>query len=109
MDFNLNENQTMFRDMVRDFARQHIAPIAHRMDVEGRMPDELIAALREAGFFGLTFPEAYGGLGVDTLTYGLVVEELSKASAGVSARKFAVVLPAHESYQPPTRYTGMSL
>ena len=49
-------------------------------------------AKREAGFFGLTFPEAYGGLGVDTLTYGLVVEELSKASAGVS-----VMLTVHNS------------
>jgi butyryl-CoA dehydrogenase len=92
MDFELNENQKMFRDMVRDFTRQHIAPIAHEMDVKGDMPDTLIAALREGGFFGLTFPERYGGLGVDTLTYGLVVEELSKASAGVS-----VMLTVHNS------------
>lgn len=92
MDFELNENQKMFRDMVRDFTRQHIAPIAHEMDVKGDMPDTLITALREGGFFGLTFPEQYGGLGVDTLTYGLVVEELSKASAGVS-----VMLTVHNS------------
>lgn len=92
MDFELNENQTMFRGMVRDFAKQHIAPIAHEMDVKGDMPDTLIAALREAGFFGLTFPEAYGGLGVDTITYGVVIEELSKASAGVS-----VMLTVHNS------------
>jgi alkylation response protein AidB-like acyl-CoA dehydrogenase len=92
MDFELNENQKMFRDMVRDFARQHIAPIAHQMDVEGEMPDDLIARMRENGFFGLTFPAQYGGLAVDTLTYGLVVEELSKASAGVS-----VMLTVHNS------------
>ena len=92
MNFELSENQKMFRDMVRDFARQEIEPIAHRMDVEGDMPEELIEKMRQNGFFGLTFPEQYGGLAVDTLTYGLVVEELSKASAGVS-----VMLTVHNS------------
>jgi len=92
MNFELNENQTMFRDMVRDFAQKEIAPLAHQMDVEGDMPDDLIAKMRDNGFFGLTFPEQYGGLGVDTLTYGLVIEELSRASAGVS-----VMLTVHNS------------
>ncbi|MCB1185052.1 acyl-CoA dehydrogenase family protein [bacterium] len=92
MNFELNETQKMFRDMVRDFARQEIEPIAHRMDVEGDMPEDLIGKMRQNGFFGLAFPEAYGGLDVDTLTYGLVVEELSKASAGVS-----VMLTVHNS------------
>ncbi len=84
MNFDFTENQTMFRDMVRDFARQEIAPIAQQMDEEGTMPETLVDKMREAGFFGLTFPEQYGGMGVDTTTYALVVEELSKASAGVS-------------------------
>ncbi len=92
MNFELNENQKMFRDMVRDFATQEIAPLAHEMDVKGDMPKDLIDKMRENGFFGLTFPEQYGGLGVDTLTYGLVIEELSKASAGVS-----VMLTVHNS------------
>jgi acyl-CoA dehydrogenase len=92
MNFEFNENQTMFRDMVRDFSRQEIAPIAQLMDEEGTMPDSLLAKLREGGFFGLTFPEEYGGMGVDTVTYGLVIEELSKASAGVS-----VMITVHNS------------
>ena len=92
MNFDLNENQKMFRDMVRDFATQEIAPLAHRMDVEADMPDELIAKMRDNGFFGLSFPEKYGGLGVDTLTYSLVVEELAKASAGV-----CVMVTVHNS------------
>jgi len=92
MNFDLNENQKMFRDMVRDFATREIAPLAHRMDTEGFMPDELIAKMRDNGFFGLAFPEAYGGLGVDTLTYSLVVEELAKASAGV-----CVMITVHNS------------
>jgi alkylation response protein AidB-like acyl-CoA dehydrogenase len=74
MNFDLNENQKMFRDMVRDFATKEIAPLAHQMDVEADMPDELIGKMRDNGFFGLSFPEKYGGLGVDTLTYSLVVE-----------------------------------
>ncbi|MBU2500173.1 acyl-CoA dehydrogenase family protein, partial [bacterium] len=92
MNFDLTENHKMFRDMVRDFARKEIAPIARQMDEEGTMPDSLIARLRENGFFGLSFPEQYGGLGVDTITYGLVVEELAKASAGV-----CVMLTVHNS------------
>ena len=83
MNFDLNENQTMFRDMVRDFAKQEILPIAHEMDVNGEMPEDLVQKIRDNGFFGLTFPEEYGGLGVDTITYALVVEELARASAGV--------------------------
>ncbi len=92
MNFELNENQKMFRDMVADFAAQEIAPIAQEMDEVGDMPEDLINKMRQNGFFGLTFPEQYGGLGVDTLTYGLVVEQLSKASAGVS-----VMLTVHNS------------
>lgn len=92
MNFELTENQTMFQEMVRDFASQEIEPLAHQMDVEGDMPEDLIDKMRQNGFFGLTFPEQYGGLGVDTLTYGVVIEQLSKASAGVS-----VMLTVHNS------------
>jgi acyl-CoA dehydrogenase len=92
MNFDLNDNQKMFRDMVRDFAAKEIAPLAHTMDVEGSMPDTLVAKMRDNGFFGLAFPEQYGGLGVDTLTYALVVEELAKVSAGV-----CVMITVHNS------------
>ncbi|MFH1844998.1 MAG: acyl-CoA dehydrogenase family protein [bacterium] len=83
MEFDFTENQLMFRDMVRDFAKREIVPIAQEMDESSEMPDALVAKLAEAGFFGLCIPEAYGGLGVDTVTYCLVIEELAKASAGV--------------------------
>ena len=92
MDFTLTEQQTMFRDMVREFAAREIAPIAAQMDQQNGMPDELVQKMRESGFFGLAFPEQYGGLGVDTTTYGLVVEELSAVSAGV-----AVMITVHNS------------
>ncbi|MFO7610711.1 MAG: acyl-CoA dehydrogenase family protein [Candidatus Krumholzibacteriia bacterium] len=92
MHFDLDETQTMFRDMVRDFARKEIMPLAHRMDQEAMIPDDLIAKMRDNGFFGLTFPQEYGGLGVDTITYAVVIEELSRASAGLS-----VMLTVHNS------------
>jgi len=92
MDFTFSEQQTMFRDMVRDFAAREIAPIAAQMDREADMPETLVQKLREGGFFGLTFPEDLGGMGVDTTTYGLVVEELSAVSAGV-----AVMICVHNS------------
>ena len=92
MDFSLTEQQTMLRDMVRDFAAREVAPLAERMDRENGMPDDLVQKMRELGFFGLTFPEAYGGLGADTVAYGLVVEELSAVSAGV-----AVMICVHNS------------
>jgi alkylation response protein AidB-like acyl-CoA dehydrogenase len=92
MDFSLNEQQTMFRDMVSDFSAKEITPIAEQMDHDNAMPEDLVDKMRANGFFGLTFPEAYGGLGVDTTTYGLVVEEISAASAGV-----AVMITVHNS------------
>lgn len=83
MDFTLNETQRMMRDMTRDFAAREIAPLAHAMDVSGAIPEALLDKIREAGFFGLSYPQDYGGLGLDTISYGLVVEELARQSAGV--------------------------
>jgi alkylation response protein AidB-like acyl-CoA dehydrogenase len=83
MEFDFTENQLMMRTMVRDFARREIMPIAEQMDHQGTIPEALVEKMKESGFFGLSFPEAYGGLGVDTVTYALVVEELARASAGV--------------------------
>jgi len=92
MDFEFTENQRMMRDMTRDFAAQQIAPLAHEMDVTGDAPDELLDKMREAGFFGLTYPEEYGGLGLDTISYGLVVEELARQSAGI-----CIMITVHNS------------
>ncbi len=92
MDFELSENQRMMRDMTKDFAAREIAPLAHEMDVNGEMPEALIAKMREAGFFGLSYPEEFGGLGLDTISYGLVVEELARQSAGV-----CIMITVHNS------------
>ncbi len=103
MDFDLTEQQQMMRDMTRDFAAREIMPIAREMDERKSMPDSLLAKLAEAGFFALSFPEEHGGLGVDTVTYGLVVEELARASAGV-----CVMITVHNSvgFYPVAMFGG---
>jgi butyryl-CoA dehydrogenase len=101
VDFTLNETQRMMRDMTRDFAAREIAPLAHAMDHDGTIPDSLVAKLREAGFFGLSYPQEHGGLGLDTISYGLVVEELARQSAGV-----CIMITVHNSvgYYPVAGY-----
>lgn len=86
MNFELNEEQRMIRDMVRRFAQEKVAPIAHETDETGVFPAENFAAMGELGLLGLPVPEEYGGVGADTISYSIAVEELSAAcgSTGLS-------------------------
>ncbi len=74
----LSENQIMIRDVARRFAQEQLAPIAHELDEESRFPTEVIGKLGEIGFLGCTVPEEWGGSGLDTVSYAIVVEELGK-------------------------------
>ena len=78
MDFSLTEEQQMFRDLFREFAEKEIAPIAEHSDREEQPPVELLKRAAAQGFLGATLPEAYGGAGMDYLTYTLLVEEIAK-------------------------------
>lgn len=84
MDFRLNEEQELFRKGVRDFAVGEIAPLCAKMDQEGDVDLGLLEKLKGQGYFGLCFPDEYGGVGLDTLTYGLVIEELARVDAGIA-------------------------
>ncbi len=84
MDFNLSEDQVLMRDAAREFAEKRLKPIAEELDAESHMPAELLKETAELGYYGLLAPEEYGGLAVDTLSYALVIEELSKACAALS-------------------------
>jgi len=78
MDFSLNDEQLMFRDLFRDFAEKEVAKVAEHTDKSEEPP---LAVLRKAaaqGFLGATIPEAYGGAGLDQLTFALLIEELAK-------------------------------
>lgn len=74
----LNENQKMIRDMARDFARTKLAPIAAAIDETGEFPEATVKEMGALGLLGLQVPEADGGVGADTTSYALVVEELSR-------------------------------
>jgi acyl-CoA dehydrogenase len=84
MDFNFSEDQILMRDTAREFAEKRLKPLAEELDAESHMPAELLKETAELGYYGLLAPEEYGGLAVDTLSYALVIEELSKACAALS-------------------------
>ena len=79
----LSEEEAMFRDAVRDFARSEIAPRVHAMDREQKMDPGLIAQLFEMGLMGVEVPEESGGTAGSFFTAVLVVEELSAVDASV--------------------------
>jgi len=81
MDFSLSEEQTMVRDMARDFAVREVLPKAAAIDREHRHPSELVARMAELGLLGVAVPETYGGAGMDNIAYYLAMEEISRACA----------------------------
>src|SRR5262245_39107722 len=83
MDFALTDEQREIQALARDFADAEIAPHAAAWDREHRFPREVFAGLAELGLMGVCAPEEYGGAGADFLSYVLVLEELSRADAGV--------------------------
>lgn len=81
---SLTDIQVQVREMTRQFADDVIRPIAEELDREERFPAELYAQMAELGLFGICVPEAMGGPGFDTVTYALVMEELSRGYASVA-------------------------
>ncbi len=81
MDLQLTEEQKMLRDAARDFAQNEIAKIAAEFDESGEFPYETIKQMGQLGFMGIEVPEEYGGVGMDTLSYVLMIEEVSKVDA----------------------------
>src|SRR6478752_10302144 len=92
MDFLLSEDHGAIQELVRDFARNEIAPVAEELDREKRFPYEIVGKLGELGLMGIPFPEEHGGGGGDTLAYALAVEELARVDSSV-----AITLCAHTS------------
>jgi alkylation response protein AidB-like acyl-CoA dehydrogenase len=84
MDFNLSEEQTAVRDAARDFAQNVLKKGVIERDNEQRFPKEEIKQLGELGFMGMMVDPKYGGGGMDTLSYVLAMEEISKVDASAS-------------------------
>ncbi|MDP6945316.1 MAG: acyl-CoA dehydrogenase family protein, partial [Myxococcota bacterium] len=81
MHFELNEEQLMLQQMVRDFATERIAPIAAEIDQAHRYPAETVAEMADMGLLGMMVPEALGGSGMDAVSYVVAMEEISRACA----------------------------
>jgi alkylation response protein AidB-like acyl-CoA dehydrogenase len=92
MDFQLTEEQTMLRRMVRDFAEKEIAPRAQEIDETDKFPADIFRHMGKLGLFGYPFPEEYGGSGGDYLGQVIALEEIARVSGSV-----AIILDAHTS------------
>jgi alkylation response protein AidB-like acyl-CoA dehydrogenase len=83
MDFELTPEQEQIRKLARDFCDAEVALGARELDRTEAFPDELLPRLYEVGFLGAPIPEEYGGMGLDYLSYGLIIEELGRTDASI--------------------------
>ncbi|MGK3615089.1 acyl-CoA dehydrogenase AcdA [Bacillus cereus] len=92
MHLKLSEEHEMIRKMVRDFAKNEVAPTAAERDEEERFDRAIFDQMAELGLTGIPWPEEYGGIGSDYLAYVIAIEELSRVCASTG-----VTLSAHTS------------
>ncbi len=85
MDFSYSEQQEMIKKTARDFAKNEIAPLIEQMEAEKRTARELIPKMKKLGFYGIPYPEEYGGIGATYLEYAMVLEELSREYCSIGA------------------------
>ena len=110
MDFALTEEQQMIQDAAREFAQSEIAPIAAEFDLSGEFPVETIRQAGRLGFMGIEIPEEFGGAGLDSICYALVMTEISAADAShgtivsVNNSLFGVPLLSFGTQEQKTKY-----
>ena len=92
MDFSLSEEQQLLKKTVREFAESELAPHSREWDEKQEFPRAIFSKLGELGLMGVVWPAEYGGSGMTTLDYALVMEELARVDAGV-----ALSVAAHNS------------
>ncbi len=87
MQLELTDQQKMIQKMVREFAEKEVAPIASEIDEKGEYPRKTLDKMAKLGLLGIIIPNEYGGAGLDTISYAIVIEEISRkcASTGVIA------------------------
>ncbi len=101
MAYELTEDQILLKDTVSRIAREQIAPGAQKRDEDEEFPWDMVAILRENGFFGVDFPEKYGGSEMGLLSMCLTIEEIAKVCASTS-----VILLVHELGSTPIMLAG---
>ena len=85
MEFELSEEHRLVQRTVREWATARLLPLAAEMDRSSRYPPELIRELGDLGLMGVFIPEEYGGGGMDTISYCIIMEEIARAEAAISA------------------------
>jgi alkylation response protein AidB-like acyl-CoA dehydrogenase len=90
MDFDLSEEQRMWREVVHDFVAREVKPKARQVDEEGQFNWEAVHKMGPLGLLGLNIPEAYGGTGVDAVSAAIAIEEL-----GWGCGSTALAIAAH--------------
>ena len=83
------EEHKMLRDMVRDFARNEVKPLARELDEKGGFPHESVKKMAELGLMGIPWDEKYGGTGMDTMALVIAIEEIGKVCPSTSATMMA--------------------
>ena len=95
MDYFLNEDQMMIKDLVRQIAEEKVVPVRGELDEKEEFPWEIMKVLARSDLFGLFIPEEYGGLGKGCLELCIAVEELSRACVGVATTYAANALGSY--------------
>ena len=103
IEFEFTPEQKMLRDMVREFVKAEIKPIAQKIDQEERIPPELIQKLRDLGLLGAVFPPEYGGGGFGEVGYCVMQQEIARGCMST-----ATFIGAHESIGSNAIYIGGS-
>ncbi len=84
MDFTLPEELQMLQRTVREYVESRLQPLSRQIEEEDRIPDEVVREMANMGFFGVPFPECYGGMGAGSLGYSVFLEELGRTNASIS-------------------------
>jgi butyryl-CoA dehydrogenase len=92
MDFQLTKQQKLAQKIAREFAQRELEPRAQELDETMEFPRDAIQKMAKLGFMGISIPKEYGGAGLDTVSYTLIIEELAKACAAT-----AIIIAVHNS------------
>jgi glutaryl-CoA dehydrogenase len=96
LDDLYSDEEKTIRDTVKDFVDNEVMPIIEKYNQEMKFPTQLIPKMGELGLFGPTLPVEYGGMGINNISYGLIMQELERGDSGV--RSFASVQSALVMY-----------
>lgn len=100
IDDLLSEEHKMIRGAIRDFVKKEISPYIEDWAQQNHFPRNIVKSFGEMGIFGPTIPQAYGGGGMDAISYGLIMQEVERGDSGMrstaSVQSSLVMFPIHE-------------